>query len=113
MKLTSNLNNILGKTVNDPYHRYFGQVVGFEVNGLLLVEFLMLSKLKCFYCREVVELIYRDVRAKKQWTLDRKDNDYGHNRDNVVIACLDCNLKRGIMDMEKFKFTKQLKIVKT
>jgi 5-methylcytosine-specific restriction endonuclease McrA len=78
-----------------------------------VVEHLMLSKLKCFYCREIIELIYKDVRAKKQWTLDRKDNDYGHNRDNVVIACLDCNLKRGTMNMEKFKFTKQLKIVKT
>lgn len=78
-----------------------------------VVEFLMLSKLKCFYCREIVELIYRDVRAKKQWTLERKDNDYGHNRDNVVIACLDCNLKRRCMDMEKFKFSKQLKIVKS
>ena len=77
-----------------------------------VVELLMLSKIKCFYCREIIELIYKDVRAKKQWTLDRENNDLGHNGDNVVIACLDCNLKRGKLDMEKFKFTKQLKIVK-
>jgi hypothetical protein len=50
------------------------------------------------------------VRENKQWTLDRIDNNLGHNEDNVVIACLECNLKRRRTNQSKFLFTKQLKI---
>lgn len=77
-----------------------------------VIEMLTTSKLKCNYCNDEVLLIYKNVREKKQWTLDRKNNDIGHNRGNVVISCLDCNLKRRCTDMKKFQFTKQLKIVK-
>ena len=55
---------------------------------------------------------FENIREKKQWTLDRLDNDQGHNRDNVVICCLECNLKKGTMDDEKFKFAKQMRIIK-
>ena len=64
------------------------------------------------YCRECCELIYKDVMAPRQWTLDRIDNDQGHNDGNVAIACLACNLQRRTMDAERFKFGKQLRIVK-
>ena len=76
------------------------------------VELLVISKLKCFYCNRDMKIKYENYRDKQQWTLDRIDNDLGHNNDNVKIACLDCNLKRRRINMEKFLFTKQLKIKK-
>tara|TARA_A100001015_G_scaffold196074_1_gene218684 strand:+ start:120 stop:557 length:438 start_codon:yes stop_codon:yes gene_type:complete len=76
------------------------------------VELLVISKLKCFYCNRDMKIKYENCRDKQQWTLDRIDNDLGHNNDNVKIACLDCNLKRRRINMEKFVFTKQLKINK-
>lgn len=76
------------------------------------VELLVISKLKCFYCNRDMKIKYENSRDKQQWTLDRIDNDLGHNNDNVKIACLDCNLKRRRINMEKFLFTKQLKINK-
>jgi RNase P subunit RPR2 len=76
------------------------------------VELLLVSKLRCAYCRECCELIYKDVMAPRQWTLDRVDNDRGHTGDNVTLACLACNLQRRTMDAERFKFGKQLRIVK-
>ena len=76
------------------------------------IELLLISKLRCAYCRECCELIYKDVMAQRQWTLDRVDNEEGHSRDNVVLACLACNLQRRTMDAERFKFGKQLRIVK-
>ena len=76
------------------------------------IEKLVGSKLKCFYCNEKCELIYKDNFAKKQWTLDRIDNDMGHNESNVVICCLECNIKRGNMDSERFKKGKDIKIVR-
>jgi hypothetical protein len=65
----------------------------------------------CYYCKESVCLQYV-ARDPKQWTLDRIDNRIGHNTSNVLISCLACNLKRRNRTVEKFLFTKQLKIIK-
>ena len=67
---------------------------------------------KCFYCREPVILLYEYVREPRQWTLDRIDNSFGHNADNVQISCLSCNLRRKTMYHERYVFTKQLNVVK-
>lgn len=76
------------------------------------VELLVASQLKCHYCRQEVQITGDKRREKHQWTLDRIDNNLGHFGDNVVIACLDCNLKRRCIDKEKFLFTKRLNIKK-
>ena len=76
------------------------------------IEKLMVSKLKCFYCKENCELLYKNTLAKKQWTLDRVNNEYGHNHDNVVICCLECNIKKGEMDSDRFKKGKDIKIIR-
>ena len=67
---------------------------------------------QCFYCKEAVHVLYENVREPKQWTLERLDNDLGHNAENVVIACLACNLRRRTMHYERYLFTKQLTISK-
>tara|TARA_B110000444_G_C18287174_1_gene343493 strand:- start:3 stop:503 length:501 start_codon:yes stop_codon:yes gene_type:complete len=77
------------------------------------LEKLVISKLKCYYCKQKCLLTYENVREEKQWTLDRLDNSQGHNKDNVVICCLKCNLKRRTTDDKKFKFSKQMRIIKT
>ena len=57
--------------------------------------------------------MYEYVREPKQWTLERMNNSFGHNRDNVVIACLSCNIRRRTMASERYVLTKELgKIVK-
>jgi hypothetical protein len=66
------------------------------------------KSLKCYYCRESVYLFYNYVRENKQWTLERIDNGVGHNKDNVEIACLLCNLRRRTMYHERYVFTKQM-----
>ena len=78
-----------------------------------IVNTLIDSRLLCFYCRKPVQLFYEFVRESNQWTLDRIDNTYGHNRDNVVVACLGCNLRRKTMYYERFVMTKQMTITKT
>jgi hypothetical protein len=73
-----------------------------------VVELLFLCKLDCFYCKEKVQVLYDIVREPKQWTLERIDNDFGHNRGNVSIACLKCNLGRRTMYQDRYSFTKQM-----
>ena len=57
-------------------------------------------------------MLYQNIFEKKQWTLDRINNNQGHNTDNVVISCYECNIKRGNMNSERFKRGKEIKIVK-
>lgn len=82
------------------------------VNYEYVIELLREKQLKCFYCNETVLLMYDAVRDSKQWTLDRMDNSMGHNRGNVEIACLICNLRRRTMYHERYVFTKQVGIIK-
>jgi hypothetical protein len=77
-----------------------------------VVTILKESLLKCHYCSDKIFIIYETAREMKQWTLDRINNDIGHNEGNVVIACLDCNLKRRCKNMDSYLFTKKLHIVK-
>jgi len=69
-------------------------------------------ELKCRYCQKEMNVLYDVSREMRQWSVDRVDNDHGHNIDNYHLACLDCNLKRRRRTDEKFLFTKQLNIVK-
>jgi len=70
------------------------------------------SELKCRYCDCKMQVLYDFSRELKQWSVDRIDNDLGHNNDNYHLACLDCNLKRRRRSDEKFLFTKKLNLVK-
>jgi len=76
----------------------------------LILNKLVESNLTCYYCSCKMFLLYKVVRENKQWSIDRIDNNYGHNIDNVVLSCLECNLKRRCTNKNKFEFTKQLKI---
>ena len=70
------------------------------------------SQLLCYYCKKEMLILYEIVRENLQWTLDRIDNYLGHTNDNVIISCLNCNLKRRKQSKDAFLFTKQLQIVK-
>jgi len=77
------------------------------------IEKLVCSKMKCFYCKKQIFLIYKFARDNLQWTLDRINNNIGHSNQNTVICCLKCNLERRRKSSDAFKFTKQLKISKS
>ena len=62
----------------------------------------------CFYCKEPTNILYEYVREPKQWTIERLDNTYGHNCDNIVIACLSCNLRRRTTHFERYLSTKRI-----
>ena len=52
------------------------------------------EEIKCYYCKCFMFILYEFARENKQWSLDRIDNDLGHNKDNIVLSCLECNLKK-------------------
>jgi len=77
-----------------------------------VINKLIECELKCYYCQCEMNVLYDISREMKQWTVDRIDNDLGHNADNFYVACLECNLKRRRRSDDKFFFTKQMKLVK-
>ena len=82
------------------------------IHGILVIIKLVEESKTCYYCGQ--ELIFQGGNGvlPSNATLDRIDNDYGHNKNNIVISCLDCNIKRKTMNCERFKMGKQLKIIK-
>lgn len=73
---------------------------------------LLFHQLRCFYCQTQLRLCYNDHRDMIQWSIERIDNLYGHNTDNVVISCLQCNLNRNSSTSVNFLKTKRLCISK-
>ena len=83
----------------------------YDINKIIsldsIIERLIESRLNCYYCNCDTHILYDNVRQQNQWTLDRIDNNIGHNTNNVVIACLECNLKRKRINIDRFKFSKK------
>jgi hypothetical protein len=82
------------------------------INLQSVINKMVECELKCYYCSETMSVLYDISREMKQWSVDRIDNDKGHNLNNYFLACLECNLKRRRRNDEKFLFTKQLKLIK-
>jgi hypothetical protein len=72
------------------------------------IQLLVESQLKCYYCNETTHFFYETVREPMQWTLERLNNEYPHTKENVVVACLQCNLRRRCINSERYQKTKQM-----
>lgn len=110
---------LIQQQIRNKLHGYRGQDTEkrlFDADAFVKLEevlkLMIESKNKCYYCKEDVQVLYENVREPKQWTLDRINNKMGHNHGNLLIACLNCNLRRRTMHTERYVFTKQLNIVK-
>ncbi len=82
------------------------------INLESVIDKMIECELKCYYCQCEMNVLYDISRETKQWTVDRINNDLGHNIDNFYLACLECNLKRRRRSDDKFFFTKQMKLIK-
>ena len=100
-QLLIKVDNLMEKLDNE-----YGPFLLDELNKRLeqTIEKLVASRLKCYYCKINMKLFYKKVRDMDQWTLDRINNDIGHNNNNVVICCLKCNINRRTTNDEYFKF---------
>ena len=128
--INNNLNNILNNEDNNALKILIKQIekkiTGYKqqdidkkvlntekiINLKCIIDKLIETEIKCYYCKCEMYILYENVRDLKQWSVDRINNDLGHNNDNIVLACLDCNLKRRCKSADKFLFTKQLNIIR-
>jgi 5-methylcytosine-specific restriction endonuclease McrA len=99
-----------GYKTQDNAHVIYDEQYFIDVDAV--IQLMTDCKLACHYCGKICAIIYRETLFRTQWTLDRINNNHGHNRENVVIACLECNLRRGTMDSERFRQGKQMTFTK-
>jgi hypothetical protein len=78
-----------------------------------MMDLLIKSDLKCYYCSFSVKIIYRFMRDDRQWSLDRIDNQKTHTKENCVICCLKCNLERRRLDNSRFYTGKRIQYKKS
>jgi hypothetical protein len=131
MKIINNIYNNNYKHIDDiskiTYQQIHKKINGYKQQDVIkklldknkflnfesVIDKMIECKLKCYYCTNEMNVLYDISREMKQWSVDRIDNNLGHNVDNFYLACLDCNLKRRRRNDDKFLFTKQLKIIKS
>ena len=108
-------NTIFLREINNKINGYKQQDICknmLDVNNFVsleqVIDKIYNSNLKCYYCSEQMLILYKYVKEKRQWTLDRINNDLGHNNNNVIVSCLECNLQRRRKSKDAFTFTKQL-----
>jgi len=77
-----------------------------------VLQKLINNNMQCYYCNCNVVILYEIVRELTQWSVDRINNEEGHNKDNFVISCLNCNITRRKTNSNKFLLSKQLNLVK-
>ena len=82
------------------------------ITSEILIPKMVESNMKCYYCSCEMFILYENVREMSQWSVDRIDNSRGHNKDNFVLSCLNCNIKRRNRSSDKFLFSKQMNIIK-
>lgn len=113
-----NIKKLYNSEINKKLNSYINQDLqkGFKNKDIIkkedLLEKFIISKLKCNFCNENIKLFYNEVRDKKQWTLDRINNNIPHIIENVNICCLECNIKRRNRNYNKFLMSKQIKFEK-
>jgi hypothetical protein len=101
---------IYGYKIQDMQKNLFSEDEFVDIQTI--IEKMIECNNQCFYCKTMVHVLYEYVREPKQWTVERIDNKFGHNKNNISIACLNCNLHRRTMYHERYLFTKQLVIQK-
>ena len=82
------------------------------IHYTFIIQKLMDCQLNCFYCKRKMSILYKKVRDASQWTVDRINNEKGHNINNIELSCLACNLKKRKRNSDHFLFTQQLVIIK-
>lgn len=117
--LDENIVKLIKQQIQQKIYGYRGQDIEkhkFDTERFIdfegVLDLIIKCNNNCYYCKEPTQLLYENVREPKQWTLDRIDNKIGHNKNNLLIACLNCNLRRRTMHTERYVFTKQLNIIK-
>ena len=118
VNLLTPIEKIIFNEIKNKLHSYKSQDICNKFNTtniisvISCIELLVKCNNICFYCLKQCVIFYKNIRYPKQWTLDRINNDIGHDFNNVVISCLECNLQRKNKNSDKFLQGKQLKLVK-
>lgn len=75
--------------------KYFGKLC--DLTPKDIVQCHSIQQGRCFHCHVVLNDTAND---NLSWSIDRKDNNRGHTKDNFVLSCVKCNLLRKDVNFE-------------
>lgn len=103
-----------------PYEYLYNLLISPKYNKDIPVEityheFLEFTKINnCHYCDDSIVWIKHHNKGPLAFNLDRKINELGHTKDNMVVCCAECNwTKQDLYTYEEFiEFIPVLKKIK-
>jgi hypothetical protein len=66
----------------------------FDIDAELIITLKKQQNNHCASCNCIMRWQYSD-KDPRQFTVDRKNNNLGHVRNNVMLTCLECNRRKG------------------
>lgn len=93
-KLCGNATLIIAKSKVRSSKAYDLKNGNYDIESTIDIQFvlgLINSSMNCFYCSKKMQLYFA---AHDFCSIERILNDVGHNKENCVLCCLECNLKR-------------------
>ena len=102
-----------GYKYQDEAHRKYVFSPTDFIDVLFVLQAMDACALHCRFCHGFMQVMYRHVRDPQQWTVDRIDNNQGHTRTNVQLACLQCNVHRRTRNDTLYARIKQTRFHKT
>ncbi len=57
----------------------------------------------CKYCKENIKFEWEEANDRKQFTINRLNNNIGHIKGNVEICCMDCNIRLANMTTQNLE----------
>jgi hypothetical protein len=57
---------------------------------------------KCNYCKTKLKLINYKPYQGNQFSIDRLNSNASHSRNNTVVSCLNCNVRKGKLTPQEY-----------
>jgi hypothetical protein len=75
--------------------------ISFEITLNYFINWYLLQKQECYYCKRTKENCLKDYLDIKRLTIDRINNAKGYIEDNLCLSCYTCNTIKGNLFNEK------------
>lgn len=93
-------------------HRSYDIKNGFDISNIIDFEWcyvlILKQQGKCLYCERNCAFLDYKPRQQNQFSFDRisstpvTDSTKGHNKNNIVMCCLNCNTKKGQKSVKEY-----------
>lgn len=75
----------------------------FDLTLEFLYDLYEKQNTQCYYCNTVLNVENMNIKTFNQVSIDRKDSNLGHIKENCVLSCLHCNMSKSDRPIAEYK----------